>query len=55
MNIGIDLAKNVFAVYSVNYRVPDDSIDFRRYPLFMARDVMRGLIEQLKAEERTAP
>ena len=39
----------------LNCRVPDDCIDSRRYPLFMARDVMRGLIEQLKAEERTAP
>ncbi len=29
-------------------RVPDDCIDSRRYPLFMAREVMRGLIEQLK-------
>jgi hypothetical protein len=30
-------------------RVPDDCIDSRRYPLFMARKVMREVIEQLKA------
>jgi hypothetical protein len=34
-------------------KVPDDRIDSRRYSLFMARDVMRGLIKPLKAEEKT--
>ena len=28
--------------------IPDDWIDSKRYPLFMARDVMRTLIEQLE-------
>ena len=32
--------------------IPDDCIDYKRYPLFMARSVMRALIEQLKAETR---
>lgn len=32
--------------------VPDDCIDFRRYPLFMAREVMRELIEQFKVQAR---
>ena len=32
--------------------IPDDCIDSKRYPLFMARSVMRALIEQLKAEAR---
>ncbi len=32
--------------------VPDDCIDFRRYPFFMAREVMRELIEQFKAQAR---
>ena len=36
-------------------RVPDDCIDSKRYPLFMAREVMRGLIEQLKAEGAIKP
>ena len=31
-------------------RIPDDCIDSRRYPLFMAREVMRGLIEQINAQ-----
>jgi hypothetical protein len=31
-------------------RVPDDCIDLRRYPLLIARDVMRGLIEQFCSE-----
>jgi hypothetical protein len=30
-------------------RIPDDWIDNKRYPLFMARSVMRSLIEQLEA------
>jgi tripartite-type tricarboxylate transporter receptor subunit TctC len=33
-------------------RVPDNCIDSKRYPLFMARDVMRGLIEQIRAENQ---
>jgi len=28
--------------------IPDECIDNKRYPLFMARDVMRTLIEQLE-------
>ena len=38
---------------SFNCRIPDDCIDSKRYPLFMARDVMRVLIEQLQAEGAT--
>ncbi len=34
----------------LNCSIPDDCIDYRRYPLFMARSVMRELIEQLKAQ-----
>ena len=37
----------------LNCRIPDDCIDSKRYPLFMARDVMRVLIEQLQAEGAT--
>ena len=35
-----------------NCTVPNDCIDFRRYPFFMAREVMRELIEQFKAHAR---
>ena len=31
-------------------KVPDDCIDFRRYPLFTARSVMREFIDYLKAQ-----
>ena len=34
----------------ITCRVPDDCIDLRRYPLLIARDVMRGLIEQFCSE-----
>ena len=44
-----------FKVYEgvASCRIPDDCIDSKRYPLFMARDVMRVLIEQLQAEGAT--
>ena len=41
------------AILSPSCRIPDDCIDSKRYPLFMARDVMRVLIEQLQAEGAT--
>lgn len=40
-------------VGTLRCRIPDDCIDSKRYPLFMARDVMRVLIEQLQAEGAT--
>ena len=30
-------------------RIPDDWIDTKRYALFMARDVMRALIDQMQS------
>ena len=30
-------------------RIPDDWIDKKRYPLFMARDVLRGLVQSLQS------
>ena len=45
--------KLVKRLYEVSCRIPDDCIDSKRYPLFMARDVMRVLIEQLQAEGAT--
>ena len=41
------------ALHNSTCRIPDDCIDSKRYPLFMARDVMRVLIEQLQAEGAT--
>jgi hypothetical protein len=32
----------------IKCRIPDDWIDNRRYPLFMAREVMQALAEQLQ-------
>ena len=33
--------------YVASCRIPDDCIDKNRYPLFMARSVLRELIESL--------
>ena len=30
-------------------RIPDDCIDSKRYPLFMAREVMRGVIQEFQS------
>lgn len=34
-------------------RVPSDHIPIRSWPLFLARELMRDLIETLKAEQST--
>ena len=34
---------------SASCRIPDDWIDTKRYALFMARDVMRALIDQMQS------
>jgi hypothetical protein len=34
-------------VFVHTYRIPDDCIDSKRYPLFMAREVIRQLIDNL--------
>ena len=36
-------------------RIPDDYIDENRYPLFMARAVLRELIESLQATGSATP
>ena len=46
-------ARNALNQLQTRCRIPDDCIDSKRYPLFMARDVMRVLIEQLQAEGAT--
>jgi hypothetical protein len=32
-----------------SFRIPDDCIDSKRYPLFMAREVMRGAIQEFQS------
>ena len=43
--------------YSVQWlgscRIPSDHIPIRSWPLFLARELMRDLIETLKAEQST--
>jgi peptidoglycan/LPS O-acetylase OafA/YrhL len=41
-------------LFNPNCSVPDDHIDKRRFPLFLAREVLRGLIEQLQQEPEGA-
>ena len=36
-------------------RIPDDRIDSRRYPLFMARAVLKELIESLQSTQGVKP
>ena len=43
------------ADYFANCRIPDDYIDENRYPLFMARAVLRELIESLQATGSATP
>ena len=40
---------------SANCPAPDDSIDPKRYPLFMARAVMRSLFDELLAGRSPGP
>jgi CYTH domain-containing protein len=41
------IANEQAQILFVNCRIPDDCIDKNRYPLFMARSVLRELIESL--------
>jgi len=36
-------------------RIPDDCIDSKRYPLFMARAVLKELIESLQSTQGVKP
>ena len=36
-------------------RIPDDCIDPKRYPLFMARAVLQELIESLQSTQEVKP
>ena len=43
-------ANDVIGVFIVGIcRIPDNHIDPRRYPLLVARSIMRGVIDELKA------
>ena len=37
----------------ISCRIPSDHIPIRSWPLFLARELMRDLIETLKAEQST--
>ena len=39
----------------LSYRIPDDCIDPKRYPLFMARAVLQELIECLQTTGSATP
>lgn len=39
--------------YADSCRIPSDHIPIRSWPLFLARELMRDLIETLKAEQST--
>jgi hypothetical protein len=39
--------------YVCKCRIPSDHIPIRSWPLFLARELMRDLIETLKAEQST--
>ena len=39
----------------VTCRIPDDCIDSKRYPLFMARAVLQELIESLQSTQGVKP
>ena len=39
----------------VSCRIPDDCIDSKRYPLFMARAVLQELIESLQSTQGVKP
>lgn len=42
-----------FAAADHSCRIPSDHIPIRSWPLFLARELMRDLIETLKAEQST--
>jgi hypothetical protein len=41
--------------HSASCRIPDDCIDSKRYPLFMARAVLQELIESLQSTQGVKP
>lgn len=50
------VALAALAVHSiVNCRIPDDCIDSKRYPLFIARAVLKELIESLQSIQGVKP
>jgi hypothetical protein len=42
-------------LYVSNCRIPDDCIDSKRYPLFIARAVLKELIESLQSIQGVKP
>ena len=55
--LGLEVQQNgeAFLVPFDKCRIPDDCIDSRRYPLFMARAVLKELIESLQSTRGVKP
>ena len=49
MQIRVRFIQNNGETQVIKCRVPDDCIDKKRYPLFMARTVLQELIESLQS------
>ena len=49
------LAQLTAAFEHFNCRIPDDCIDSKRYPLFIARAVLKELIESLQSIQGVKP
>ena len=49
------LIEPVYFILISRCRIPDDCIDSNRYPLFMARAVLKELIESLQSTQGVKP
>ena len=49
------IAAVLIALAAPSCRIPDDCIDSKRYPLFMARAVLQELIESLQSTQGVKP
>ena len=55
MQIGVERCPILLEPAGRNCRIPDDCIDSKRYPLFMARAVLKELIESLQSTQGVKP
>ena len=54
-NMALKPTRILRAAYLVSCRIPDDCIDPKRYPLFVARAVLQELIEFLQSTPGATP
>ena len=52
---GVDFDLQVHGFLETMCRIPDDCIDSKRYPLFMARAVLKELVESLQSTQGVKP